>query len=129
MLFFGISRIIFFLFLQFNAANIQLSELPLTLLYGIRLDISTTAYISALSLILMLIQVITGNTLFKKIFFAYNGIILFVLILLHVSNLFLYRSWGVLINYRALTFLADWRQMFLSVNNVELVGGIIFIIL
>ena len=68
MLFFGISRIIFFLFLQFNVVNIQLSELPLTLLYGIRLDISTTAYISALSLILMLIQVITGNTLFKKYF-------------------------------------------------------------
>ncbi|HRC16540.1 MAG TPA: LTA synthase family protein, partial [Bacteroidia bacterium] len=51
------------------------------------------------------------------------------LILLHVSNLFLYRSWGVLINYRALSFLADWRQMFLSVNNFELIVGIICIIL
>lgn len=129
LLFFSIFRIIFFLFLQFNSANIQLNELPLTLLYGIRLDISATAYISALSLILLLLYVVTANNFIKKLFFTYNGIILFILILLHVSNLFLYRSWGVLINYRALTFLADWRQMFLSINNFELFGGIIFITL
>ena len=129
MLFFGIFRIIFFLFLQYNAANIQLNELPSTLFYGIRLDISATAYISALPLLLMLIHALTENTFIKKLFLVYNGIILFVLILLHVSNLFLYRSWGVLINYRALSFLADWRQMFLSVNNFELIVGIICIIL
>lgn len=99
------------------------------MLHGIRLDISTVGYISAISLITFLLNGFYYQNAWKKILGIYTTILLTLFSIILVANIFLYKSWGTLINARALSFIADPVEIFASLTTIELLGGLVGITL
>ncbi len=124
MIFFTLFRIVFFLFLLNDSGNYSWSDLPSTLLYGLRLDFSATGYLMVIPALLFGLYQFFTKPAIKQIFRIYNLLLIAICSILLSSNLFVYRSWGTLINYRALTFLNDPSAITASVSNIELFVGI-----
>lgn len=90
---------------------------------GIRLDLSTAAYLSAIPALLYIFLAFTKKLeRWIGIAFYSLGTVGFLILL---ANLMLYPAWGTLINRRALLFAGELNGMFASVTSWQ-VFGIVF---
>lgn len=83
------------------------------------MDLSVLSYLLVLPVLLCLFPF--RNTVFKKISFVYHLIIAVLLTLICIGNILLFHFWGSLINYRALTYLSDPKEIFVSLSTLQLV--------
>jgi phosphoglycerol transferase MdoB-like AlkP superfamily enzyme len=121
---FQIARISFSLFLLATTDGVSGAELLKALFYGIRLDISTACYLSAVPLLLYLVQTFYPPLI--KVVRLFLGLELFTLIILLLANIQVYRAWGTLINRRAVTFLADPSAIMDSLSGIQIIGIAVF---
>lgn len=120
---FTVYRVLFLLSLHFHHPEIALPHWWESFFAGLRLDLSTAAYLSALPALLYLLLVFTKK-LEKWIatsFYVLGGIGFTVML----ANLMLYPAWGTLINRRALLFAGELNGMFASITSWQ-VFGIVF---
>src|SRR5690606_17167934 len=117
-------RVVFFFFILNDTGTFSAHDLPSALLNGLCLDISATGYLMVIPVVLYCLFQFFPSAVIKNIFRGYNFLLITVCSILLSSNLFVYRSWGTLINFRALSFISDPSAITASVSNFELFGSL-----
>ncbi len=102
---------------------------PLALLHGLRLDFTATCYLSAIPALLWMIDYFVTTAVPKNIIRGFLMIIGFMVVLICLVNIMVYRAWGTLFNARALAFAAQPSEMLASLTNVQLLIALLSIAL
>ena len=120
--FFTLYRLLFILIYPSKIPDGHYSEGFRTFLYGLRLDLSTIAYLIALPLILWSVQQFVKKNFLNQINHFYNLAMISAITLLCISNIAMYGEWNALINYNTLYYLVAPAKMFPYLTTLELVG-------
>lgn len=118
---FTIARIIFLLLLPVYYPQLSLQGWPLSLVYGLRLDVSASAYLLTLPLLLWIIATLSGKEKLLSIIHFLNKIFLFLLLVIFISNFLIYQAWGTMLNARAVRFITDPAGIIASASTTELI--------
>ncbi len=111
------------IFLLFNSNHQVLftwSESALAFLHGARMDFSVVCYLLIIhALILFFLPWKPVAYLYKNINF-YHRLLILVLTILLSANVLVFHFWGNLLNYRALSYLADPVQVLHSLSTLQM---------
>jgi len=127
LLIFFVNRSVFLLYNYSKVAETALIDVFRTFSYGIYLDNSAIAYILLLPLILILLQSFFNKKIFSISLFVYTALFIVVNSIITSAELPLFDDWGVKINYKALSYLANpsevigtatWSDTFLSISLI-----------
>lgn len=121
MILFFIIRSVFLVFLRLNFPEQPLHGWWLSYWFGLKLDLATAAYLTAIPGMLYL-----GNQLIKKrgwitALHLFCKLQLFLLLLIWSGNIGIYKVWGTMLNARAISFLQDPEGIFASLTIVQLI--------
>jgi phosphoglycerol transferase MdoB-like AlkP superfamily enzyme len=106
LLFFLIDRLLFLFIFRQKLKGIPFSERALTMYHGLRLDISMTAYLCIIPLLVFSFWLLSNKpTLHFNWVKLYNKFFIVCFSLLAVINFNIYREWGSKVNERAFGFL------------------------
>ena len=132
LLFFLIDRLVFLFIFHQKLREIPFSERLLTLYHGLRLDVSMTAYLAVIPLLVFLFWFFSkkANISFHWLK-LYNKIFIVIFSFLGVINFNIYREWGSKVNARAFGFLIDTPNEALasSASSPILLSIIVFLVL
>ena len=122
LIFFTLYRLCFILIYPNKIPDGQFSEAMTTFLYGLRLDLSTIAYLVTIPLILWAIQQFVKKNFLNQINHIYNLAMISAITLLCISNIAIYGEWNALINFNTLYYLVTPAEMFPYLTTFELVA-------
>jgi hypothetical protein len=122
LIFFTLYRLCFILIYPGKIPDGHFSEAMTTFLYGLRLDLSTIAYLITIPLILWSIQQFIKKNFLNQINHIYNLIMISAITVLCISNIAMYGEWNSLINFNTLYYLVAPAKMFPYLTTLELVG-------
>ena len=122
LIFFTLYRLAFILIYPSKVPDGHYSEAWTTFLYGLRLDISTIAYLITVPLIIWAVQQFFKHNFLNKINHFYNLAMISAITLLCISNIAMYGEWNALINYNTLYYLVAPAKMFPYMTTLELIG-------
>ncbi len=106
LLYFAFDRALFLLIFKEKTVNIPLEEMAKTFYYGLRLDLSMTAYVLSIPMLFYFSKwFIPGQTFNYQRFKKYHFTLLFLFSLLSIINFNVYREWGAKVNVRAFDYL------------------------
>lgn len=125
MLLFFCARILFIIFLFTSTSQYDLTQWPLSFFYGLRLDLSTTGYLTALPLLLWTVYLMTKKKILLRSIFLLQGIFLFLTTGIIIGNIGIYAAWGTMINARAFAFLQDPSGVIASQTSFELISRLL----
>lgn len=128
LLIFLVFRFIFIFTVKPWLTEASFTQVLLTFIYGIRLDLSAIAYMITIPFFLKTAQQIRQRKILDSIFKAYHAVILLIVILVYSGNMVVYEHWDILINNRAVAFLADPVEVFASATWGLIFFGMIGII-
>lgn len=112
MLMFALMR---FLFIMFNgkiASTMPFGELAMSFVYGLRLDLSTSAYLTVIPALLWLLAQFTSVKWMDYLLTGYNVLVLTLVAILSIIDAELYAFWGQKINAYASSFAKFPKEMF-----------------
>lgn len=112
MVMFALMRFMFILFNRKMASSIPLTELALSFVHGLRLDLSTAAYLSVFPFLLWLIAQYIKVKWVDYVFTFYNFMMLLAVALLTIIDAELYAFWGQKLNAYASSFAKFPKEMF-----------------
>ena len=120
-IFFEVARVFFLLSTMQYAKETPSSLVLQSLWFGLKMDLSMAAYLTALVCVFVIASLFIP--LFRKtwIYLAYTGIILFILLLLIVTDVESFKAWGTRIDSTPLKFLSSPKEAWASVNHLPLV--------
>lgn len=108
LIFFAIDRFVFLFIFHKKLREIPLGEKVLTFLHALRLDLSMTAYLAVIPLLLFTFYYFLNKPVVKLPFVAaYNKVLLVLFSIISVVNFNIYREWGTKINAKAISFAVD----------------------
>ncbi len=116
LLIFLLFRFIFIFTVKPWEVNAPVSQVLLTFIYGLRLDLSAIAYMLVIPFILKSFHQIRPSDITTVTFRSYHAIILMFVILIYSANMVVYKHWDILINNRAVAFLSDPVEVFASAS-------------
>ncbi len=122
LVFFTLYRLIFIISYPSKIPTGMFGEAYTTFLYGLRLDLSTIAYLITIPLILWAILQFFKNNILNKINHAYNLVMIIAVTLLSISNIAMYEDWNALINYQTLHYLIAPTKIFPYMTTLELIA-------
>ena len=121
LLVFAFYRVAFLVLYPGHDQTVSVAERLPALLYGIRLDLAVAAYIQVIPLLLWLVASQKIAPLINGFLRGYYGFVIGVVSLESVGNLAVYRYWDTLLNWRAVSYLSEPREMLASVSVPMLV--------
>lgn len=121
-LLFFVARILFLVFLFTTTSQYDLAQWPLSFVYGLRLDVSTTGYLMAVPILLWMLYLFTKKKMLLRSILFLQGIFLFLITGIIIGNIGIYAAWGTMINARALAFLQDPSGIIASQTTFELIS-------
>ncbi|SOD12712.1 LTA synthase family protein [Pedobacter xixiisoli] len=105
LLYFAVDRFIFMFIFHVKLRDIPLSEKFAAYYHALRLDLSMTAYIAAIPVLVYTFWYFTNR---EKIAFnwvrIYNGVLIVLFSFISIINFNIYREWGSKVNARAIEF-------------------------
>lgn len=108
LLFFLIDRLVFLFIFHKKLREIPFDERALTLYHGLRLDVSMTAYLCVIPLLIFIFWFLSKKSIISfKWLKLYNKTFIVIFSCLAVINFNIYREWGSKVNERAFGFLID----------------------
>ncbi len=108
LLFFLIDRLVFLFIFHKKLREIPFDERALTLYHGLSLDLSMTAYLCVIPLLVFLFLFLRNKSVVSLKWLAlYDKIFIVIFSFLSVVNFNIYREWGSKVNERAFGFLID----------------------
>jgi phosphoglycerol transferase MdoB-like AlkP superfamily enzyme len=108
LLFFAIDRFIFLAIFHKKLRTIPFSEKLATFYYAIRLDLSMTAYLAVIPLLIFCYHYFTRkNQVSFKWTSIYSKVLVVIFSLLSIINFNTYREWGSKVNNKAFEFLLE----------------------
>jgi len=127
--FFELARLLFLLYNFSEAHKLSFSTNALSFWYGLRMDASMAAYL----LLPVCIFVITSLfiPLFRKpiLYKLYTGILLFFILLIILSDLEIYKSWGFRIDATPLKYLSSPKEVWASISHLPLLLILVLFVL
>lgn len=128
LLFYGLTWVLFFqaaraVFLVYHLSHTR--ELPLktsllTFLYGLRMDLSMSAYLLAPVCLFVLISIVVPFFRRAIIYKVYSYLLLFVILLVTVADLEVYEAWGSRMDATPLKYLASPREVWASISHLPI---------
>ena len=96
-----------------------------TFSYGIKLDYSFSAYLAAIPFLIIVFSIWIPKKIISTLIKAYTFPIIFIINLLMLIDISLYKSWGVRIDSTLLNYLNTPKAMLASVTTLQLVGSVL----
>lgn len=122
--YFVFARAFFLIYYFDKTQELGVSTILKTFLYGLRLDASFAAYLSAIPFLLMIFSVFINPKLINKIIKWYTFLVLIFISLLLLIDAGLYQAWGVRLDTSLLPYLNTPELMISSTSTFQLVSGI-----
>lgn len=119
-IFFDLLRLVFLLYHLQKTRELGFSTILGTFWHGLRMDLSMSAYILAPVCLFVLLSLVVPFFRRKIIYRIYTYIILFLVLLVTVSDLEIYNAWGFRIDATPLQFLSTPREALASVSHLPL---------
>ena len=127
-IFFEVARV-FFLLSTMEYAKETPSFLVLqSLWYGLKMDLSMAAYLTALVCVFVIAALFIPFFRKKWVYLIYTGIILFIQLLLIITDVESYKAWGTRIDSTPLKFLSTPKEAWASISHLPIVLIIIGLI-
>ncbi|MBL0341912.1 MAG: sulfatase-like hydrolase/transferase [Bacteroidetes bacterium] len=101
--------------------GIAIKESIVSIVAGFRLDFSTASYFAAVPFLLTIILIFGLDKFIAGAMNLYYQLLLFIVILLSISNIILYKNWGTLLNNRGLSYAMQPTEMLASVSGIDIV--------
>lgn len=130
MLVFFIVRAVFLLYFStgLSSEHVPFQEIAAGFWYALKLDLSTACYILIVPFLLLLLQGRVTSDWPDKLNKIYTFIILFVYVLVSVSEIGIYKEWKTKLSYKALVYLHHPSEVVRSVPNRDLLGYVIMLV-
>lgn len=112
MLMFVVMRLLFILFNTRISAAIPLSETALSFAHGLRLDLSTSAYLTVIPLLYWLVAQFAGGKWPAKVHAVYSIVMVSMVFIISLIDAELYAYWGQKLNAYASSFAKFPVEMF-----------------
>ena len=132
LLFFLMDRLAFLFIFHRKITETPFSERALTLYHGLRLDVSMTAYLAVIPLLVFIFLFFSAKSNISLHWLKlYDKIFIIIFSLLAVINFNIYREWGSKVNVQAFGFLIDTPNEALasSASSPILLSIIVFLVL
>lgn len=129
LVFFFAARLIFLLGNFSNSSELGLRVLSGTFGHGILLDISATAYILSIPMLVLLPSIWIRGEWFRYFMKAYTWIILLICSLIVVGDVVLYSFWRFRMDYTPLLYLDTPGEAAASVSNLQIAGFVFVVVL
>ena len=132
LLFFAITRFIFLLYNREELNKIPVTEILKTFIEGIRVDLSTAAYMVILPFFLLFLADSFPKKWLLKINDFFSYILILAVSIITISELPIYDEWGHKLTYKAIWFLGNPLEVFHTASFRQLIfgmGGILILFL
>lgn len=129
LVFFFAARLLFLLGEYSNSAELGIKVLAGTFTNGIKLDISATAYILAIPMLVLLPSLWIRGEWFRNFMKIYTWLILLISSLIIVVDSVLYTYWGFRMDYTPLLYLDNPGEAAASVTAFQIAGFVLIVIL
>lgn len=129
LLFFFAARLLFLIGNYGDSSELGLKILCGTFSRGLKLDISATAYILAVPMLVLLPSIWIRGEWFRHFMKAYTWLFLLLCSLIVVADIFLYSYWGFRMDYTPLLYLDNPGEVVASVSNLQIAGFTLLVIL
>ena len=113
---------LFFLAINLSPDQYTFSNLLSLFSNGLRIDLSAIGYLLIPVILLAVVSLFTTRDLVSRMQVYYHRVIVVVVSLVLLGNVIIYHFWGTMLNYRALTYLADPKEAVASVTGLQLSG-------
>jgi len=124
--YFVFARLIFLLYYFDKTQELSFLTISKTVVYGLRLDASFSAYISLLTFLLILLSIFISNKPILKIIKIYTYFVIVCCTLLLFIDAGLYKAWGIRLDATLLDYLNTPELMVSSASKSQLVFGGLF---
>ena len=119
-LFFQVARAVFLVYHLSHTRELPLKTSLLTFLYGLRMDLSISAYLLAPVCLFVLISIVVPFFRRSIIYKVYSYLLLFVILLITVADLEVYEAWGSRLDATPLKYLASPREVWASISHLPI---------
>ncbi len=92
-----------------------------SLWFGLKMDLSMAAYLTALVCVFVIAGLFIPFFRRKNIYLIYTGIILFIQLLLIITDAESYKAWGTRVDSTPLKYLSSPKEAWASINHLPLV--------
>ena len=121
-IFFALWRLAFLFFNAGGQKGFSWAAAVPSFFHGLRMDFSVVCYFFIPSLLLFVANVIKPKRVFSRINYFYHVIVIIAISHITLANILLYNFWNSLINFRALSYLADPTEVFSSLSPSQSIG-------
>nr|WP_100210919.1 alkaline phosphatase family protein [Tenacibaculum maritimum] len=121
--YFLITRFLFLLFYSQKTSELDFISILKTFVYGIRLDISFTGYLCLIPFLIVISSIWVSKKICSLLIKGYTYSLLFIINLLVLIDIVLYKSWGVRIDTTLLTYINTPKIMLASISTGALIGS------
>jgi phosphoglycerol transferase MdoB-like AlkP superfamily enzyme len=126
-IFFEVARMFFLLSTMQYAKETPSSLVLQSLWFGLKMDLSMAAYLAILVCVFVIASLFVPFFQKKRIYLIYTGIILFIQLLLTITDVESFKAWGTRIDSTPLKFLSTPKEAWASISHLPIV--LIFICL
>lgn len=98
-------RCIFLFYHFYKVSEESLFHIARAFYEGLYIDLSAASYIVSVSFLLTLFYSVSNINFFNKLNFYYASAMLFLVMIISVSELNIYKEWGIKLHYKALKYL------------------------
>lgn len=121
LIFFFCWRLVFLFTNRPALEHVSLPQILPAFAHGIRMDIAVLGYVFLIPALIFIIFLFTGISRIYKVWYRYHQVLILLLTLLLAGNILVFHFWGSMINYRALTYLSDPAEIFVSLTALQVV--------
>lgn len=106
-----------------KAIDIGNKNIVLSFVYGLKLDLSFTAYLSIFPFLLVTLSYFINTKILQRILATYTSILIIVISLLMMIDIGLYKAWGVRLDNSFLSYIDTPELMIASTSTSQLLIG------
>lgn len=119
--FFEMARILFLVYHHAQASQLSLKTILLTFVYGFRMDLSMGCYLLLLPSLLVLLSAAIPFFAKPVVYKIYSGIVLFLLLVIVISDMEIYQEWGYRLDSTVLQYLSSPKEVIASTGHLPVV--------
>jgi phosphoglycerol transferase MdoB-like AlkP superfamily enzyme len=117
LLYFLLCRVLFVLYHAPQTSALPLATLAGVFFHGLRIDLSTAAYLGVIPFLLWVINSLFPSRLTKKVITGYTVFMLLLVALITTSDLQIYKTWGTKLNSQAIGYLKYPKEALASMSS------------
>ncbi|HEU5167125.1 MAG TPA: sulfatase-like hydrolase/transferase [Chitinophagaceae bacterium] len=119
-IFFEVARVFFLLSTMQYAKETPSLLVFQSLWFGLKMDLSMAAYLTGLVCVFVIAALFIPFFRKKWIYIIYTGLILFIQLILIITDIESYKAWGTRIDSTPLKFLSSPKEAWASINHLPL---------